>query len=393
MSFSSQRAASLPAYAMARVAAIKRRLLTEGRDVIDLSAGDADFAPPEIAVRTLADALRDPAMSRYPHQVGLPAFRDAVARYMERRFGVRVDPMNEILPLIGSKEGLAHLALAVLNPGDVCVIPQPGYPAYLAGATFAGADPFVCPLTPSTGFLVELDELPADRLERARLVYLNYPNNPTTAVAPRDYLERTVACCRERGIVLAYDNPYCEITFDGYRAKSVLEIPQARDVAIEFHSFSKSFCMTGWRVAWAVGNADIIAALSQVNSWLDTGVFLAVQRAAATVLDAAETIVPGYVEGFRVRRDVAVAALAEVGLAVEPPRATMYLWVPLPEGVASAELAERALEDEALAIMAGAAFGPAGEGYLRIALTVGEDRLREAMTRLQRAMERMEAHR
>jgi LL-diaminopimelate aminotransferase len=388
MSEASKRMGRLPAYAVARIATTKRRLLAEGRDVIDLGAGDADLPPPEIAVRTLAEATRDPKMSRYAFQTGLPEFRQAAARYMERRFGVSLDPVAELLPLLGSKDGLAHLAFAVLDPGDGCLIPEPGYAPYLGGAVLAGAEPIVHRLRPDNGFLVELGDLPRDRLAGLRLVFLNYPNNPTTAVAPRDYLERTVAICRDHGIVLAYDNPYCDVTFDGYRAPSIFEIPGAKDVAVEFHSLSKSFCMTGWRIAWAAGKADLIAALQQVKNFTDTGPFLAIQKAAAATLDHAEEIIPGVVDTFRRRRDAAVAALSEIGLAVERPKATMYLWVPLPDGPASGTFAEQLLEEEYVAVLAGSSFGPGGEGYFRVALTVNEARFREAAGRIARMLER-----
>lgn len=377
----------LPAYAVHRIATIKRRLVAAGRDVIDLGAGDADLPPPEIAVRTLAEAAREPKMSRYAFQTGLLEFRQAAARYLERRFGVSVDPLTELLPLVGSKEGLAHLTFAVLDPGDGCLIPEPGYSPYMGGAVLAGAEPIVYPLRPEQGFLVELDDLPVAQLARLGLVFLNYPNNPTTAVAPREYLERTVACCRRHDIVLAYDNPYCEITFDGYRAPSIFEIPGAKDVAVEFHSLSKTFCMTGWRIAWAVGHADRIAALQQVKNFVDTGPFLAVQRAAAAALDASDTVVPPIVDTFRRRRDAAVRALGRIGLAVEPPKATMYLWVPLPDGIPSGPFAERLLEEEFVAVLAGSSFGPGGEGFFRVALTVDEPRFEEAATRIARTLE------
>lgn len=384
----SARMGSLPAYAVARIAATKRRLLAEGRDVIDLGAGDADLPPPEVATRTLAEALRDPKMSRYAFQTGLLEFREAVARYMARRFGVTLDPITELLPLVGSKDGLAHLSFAVLDPGDRCLIPEPGYSPYLGGAVLAGADPVIAPLRPEHRFLVELGDLSPERLAGVRLVFLNYPNNPTTALAPRDYLERTVAFCRRHDIVLAFDNPYCDITFDGYRAPSIFEIPGARDVAIEFHSLSKSFCMTGWRIAWAAGKPDLIAALQQVKNFTDTGPFLAIQKAAAATLDQADAIVPGVVETFRRRRDAAVEALAGIGLRVERPKATMYLWIPIPDGLASAGFAEQVLEEESVALLAGSSFGPGGEGYVRVALTVTEDRFREAAVRIGRVLER-----
>jgi LL-diaminopimelate aminotransferase len=288
---------------MAEIPAVKRRLLAQGVDVIDLGAGDADFAPPELAVETLARATRDPAMSRYPFQLGLPTFREAAAAYLQRRFGVRVDPFTELHPLIGSKEGIAHLAMAVLDPGDVAVVPEPGYAVYEGATVLAGAQPYRRALTPRTNFLLELADLPADTLRRTKLVYLNYPNNPTAAIAPRDYLERTVEFCRRHRIVIAYDNPYCEITFDGYVAPSIFEIPGAREIAVEFHSLSKTFCMTGWRLGWAVGRPELIAALARVKNYVDTGAFLAVQAAGAAVLAQAETLAQGYVARFQERRD------------------------------------------------------------------------------------------
>lgn len=390
MSRSSARVDRLPAYAVAELAAVKRRLLAQGVDVIDLGAGDADFPPPEVAVHALAEAAAEPRMSRYGFQLGLPAFREAAARYMRRRFGVDLDPVHELLPLIGSKEGLAHLPAAVVNPGELCVLPDPGYPAYVGGAVLADAGIEYYPLRAEEGFLVELERLPRARLDQVRLVYLNYPNNPTAAVAPRDYLERLVALCRQREIVIAYDNPYCEITFDGYRAPSILEIPGARDVALEFHSLSKSFAMTGWRLAWAAGSASLIAGLTRLKSYVDTGAFLALQHAGAAVLDRAEALVEPLRRRFRERRDRAVRALREAGLDATAPRATMYLWIPVPGRAPAAEFARALLEGEGVVVLPGTAFGAGGEGYFRIALTVEPDRLAEAAGRVERTLARLE---
>ena len=388
MSVPSARARALPAYAVSEVMAAKRRLAQAGVDVIDLGAGDADLPPPVAAVEAMREALGDPRMSRYGFQQGLIAFREAVARYMERRFGVALDPMAEILPLIGSKDGLAHLPFAVLDEGQSCIVPEPGYPAYIGGAVLSGAPAEIVPLRPGRGFLVELADLPNERLARAGLVYLNYPNNPTAAVASLEYLRRTVDLCRERRIVIAYDNPYCEITFDGYRAPSILQVLGAREVALEFHSLSKTFGMTGWRLGWAAGNRELIGALTKVKSYVDAGPFLAVQRAGAAVLDQAETIVPAIVETFRRRRDAGVAAFRDAGLSVEVPQATMYLWIPVPGGMPSAEFARGLLEEEGVLVLHGSTFGAGGEGFFRVALTVGEDRLREAAVRMARGMER-----
>jgi LL-diaminopimelate aminotransferase len=384
----SQRLDKFPGYPLAEVPRRKRELIQAGVDVIDLGAGDADVPPPQVAVDALVEALRDPAMSRYGFQLGLPAFREAVVRYHQRRFGTALDPMAEVLPLLGSKEGLAHLALAACEPGDLCLVPEPGYQCYIGGAIASGAEARIAPLRPERDFLVELGDLPRDVLRRTRLVYLNYPNNPTAAVAPRDYLERTVAVCREHGIALAYDNPYVEITFDGYRAPSIFEIEGAREVALEFHSCSKSFAMTGWRLGWVVGNRDLIKALTTVKSYHDTGPFLAIQRAGAAVLDRAEELARSMVGHFKARRDAAVRALGSAGFEVTPPQATLYLWVPVPEGLPSAQFATRAMEEEGVVTLPGSAFGPSGEGYFRVALTVGAERLEEAAERLGRVLAR-----
>lgn len=384
----SRRAAALPVYAVGEIAARKRELIAAGVDVIDLGAGDADLAPPAAAVERLADAARVPAMSRYAFQIGSVDFREAVARFMERRFGVRVDHMRDVLPLIGSKEGLAHLPFAVSDPGDVCIVPEPGYPAYLGGALLGGSDVEIVPLRREHEFLVELDTLPADRLDAAKVVFLNYPNNPTSAVAPLEYLERTVEACRRHGIILAYDNPYSELTYDGYRAPSILEIEGAADVAVEFHSLSKTFCMTGWRLGWAVGNNEVVQALSKVKGYVDTGAFLAVQQAGAAVLDRTEEFVGPVVDTFRRRRDALVQALQGEGIGCEAPAATMYLWIPLPEGVSSRAFARDLLEDEGVAVLAGSVFGEGGEGYVRLSFIVDPDRLEEAARRMGRVWQR-----
>ena len=378
----SKRLAELPSYPMAEIPAIKRRLLEQGVDVIDLGAGDADFAPPEVAVDALARAVRDPAMSRYPFQLGLPAFREAAAAYLKRRFGVRFDPFSELHPLLGSKEGIAHLAMALLDAGDVAVVPEPGYAVYEGGTRLAGGEPYRYAITPRTDFLLEVNELPADVVRRTKLIYLNYPNNPTAAVAPRDYLERTVEFCRRHGIVIAYDNPYVDVTFDGYVAPSIFEIPGARDIAVEFHSVSKSFCMTGWRLGWAVGKKELIAALAKVKNYVDTGIFLPVQAAGAAVLGRSEELSRGYVRQFQERRDAMVPALAAQGFECETPKATMYLWLPLPEGLPSATFQRRALEDVGVVTLPGSAFGAGAEGFFRVALTTATPRLLEGAERL-----------
>jgi LL-diaminopimelate aminotransferase len=377
-----KRLTSLPPYPLQDVPQIKRDLKARGVDVIDLGAGDADLAPPPDAVEALRSAVLHPVNSRYGFQIGLADFREEIVRFMDRRFGVKLDGYREVLPLIGSKEGIFHLPFAVLDPGDVTIVPDPGYQAYVGGTMLAGGEPYVVPLRPESRFLIPLEDIPADVARRARILYLNYPNNPTAAVAPREYLEDAVAFCREHDVVLAYDNAYSETAFDGYVPPSILEIPGARDVAIEFHSLSKTYNMTGWRVGWAAGCPELVAGLQRVKTFADTGLPLFVQHAAAAALRSREAWLPGNLETFRLRRDAAVEGLRGVGLEVEAPRATMYLWVPLPAGTESEPWARRLLLEQGVAVTPGASLGAGGEGFFRIALTTGEDRLREAARRI-----------
>jgi len=382
----SDRVGRLPEYTLARIPTIKRRLIAAGIDVIDCGAGDSDGPPPAPIVDVLHQALAVTALHKYGFQQGLVAFREAAAAWVERRFGQQFDAHTEMLPLIGSKEGLTHLPFAICNPGDVVIVPEPGYQAYIGGAVLSGAEPYVVPLRAEQQFLVELDQVPPEILRRARVLYVNYPNNPTAAIAPRDYLERLVAACRAHDIVLAYDNAYCDITFDGYVAPSIFEIPGARDIAVEFFSMSKSFQMTGWRVGFAIGSAPLIGALTKIKSYIDTGPFLALQQASAWTLDHAEELNRPIVAELTRRRDAAVAALVDAGFTVETPRAAMYLWVPLPAGLPSATFATRALEEEGVVVLPGSGFGPGGEGYFRVALTQPAERLREAAVRLGRTL-------
>ena len=375
------RFSNFPTYPLADVPQIKRELIGRGVDVIDLGAGDADLAPPPAAIAALTEAAAQPQMSRYPFQLGLPAFREAVSAWMEKRFAVKLDPYREILPLIGSKEGIAHIAFAYVGPGDAPVFPDPGYLPYLGGTLLAGGEPHAVPLRPENDFLIPFAEIPADIARRTRIVYLNYPNNPTAAIAPREYLAEAVEFCRRHGSILVYDNAYSEIAFDGYRPPSIFEIDGAMDVAVEFHSFSKTYNMTGWRIGWAAGGADAIASLSRVKSFVDTGQFLPVQAAAAAALGAWDDWVPGNVAEFEARRDALVDALGDAGIAASSPRATMYLWVPVPGGE-SELFARRALMEQGVVIMPGAALGAGGEGFFRAALTQPADRLREAARRL-----------
>jgi len=376
----------LPPYPLAHIPARKRELLAKGVDLIDLGAGDADLAPPPAAVEALARAARDPSLGRYGFGLGYMPFREAVSDWMERRFGQRFDPLAEIVPLIGSKEGLAHLAFAYLQRGDVAIVPEPGYMAYAGGTLLSDAEVYPYALTPRTDFLVDLDDIPAEVMSRTRVLFLNYPNNPTAATAPRPYLEDVVRRCREHDILLVFDNAYSELAFDDYVPPSIFEIDGARDVAIEFHSLSKTYNMTGWRCGWAAGNRALCANLARVKSLVDTGSYMAIQYAGVAAIESWDTFLPANLAVFRERRDAAVEAFRAAGFACPTPHATMYLWIPLPEGVPSADFAHRLLEEEGVIVLPGSAFGAGGEGFFRVSFITTPDRLRDAAERAGRGL-------
>ncbi len=382
----SDRFQSLPPYPLAGIPEIKKRLLAEGVDLIDLSVGDADLAPPPAAVEGIREAVGNPNLSRYPFNLGLAEFRTEVVSWMKRRFGVELDPAKEIVPLIGSKDGIAHLPLAFINPGDAAFIPDPGYAPYWSGVWLAGGDPIRVQLKEENDFLIPLGDLPPADVARAKLLYLNYPNNPTTALAPMEYLEEAVDFCRKNELLLVYDNAYSEVAFDGYRPPSIFEIEGAMEVSLELHSFSKTFNMTGWRLGWAVGNPELVGALARIKSFVDTGVFLGVQAAGAAALRSWEEWVPANIQVFQARRDAAVAGLQAEGFQARAPKATMYLWVPVPTEEKGMDFCRRALEQEGVIILPGSSMGDGGEGFFRIALTTSEARLQEAATRLGRLL-------
>ena len=385
----SRRLSVLPEYPLAGIPAKKRELIARGIDVIDLGAGDADLAPPPAAVKRLAEAVTNPAMSRYGFGLGLMEYRESIVKWMRGRFGVEFDLLTEIVPLLGSKEGIAHLAMAYVNRGDVTIVPEPGYMSYLGGTLLSEGTPYTCPLRPENDFLVDIDGIPTDVLKRARILYLNYPNNPTAAIAPTDYLQRVVQRCRELDILLVYDNAYSEIAFDGYVPPSIFEIDGARDVAIEFHSMSKTYNMTGWRCAWAAGRPEVIGALARIKSFVDTGNFQAVQAAAASALDSYASFVPDNVAVFRERRDAAVESFRRNGFGCETPKATMYLWIRLPEHITSAEFAQFLLDEEGVVVMPGSNFGVGGEGFFRVSFVTSPSRIRDAADRAGQVLTRL----
>lgn len=368
-------------YPLAGIPEAKARLLAEGREVIDLGAGDPGLPVPDAAVEALRRAALDPRMQGYAFQRGLPELREEIAAWMKRRYGRSLDPYTEVLPLVGSKEGIAHLTLAVTEPGDVVLVPDPGFAAYRGGVAMAAARPHAVALRMESGFLV-----PPDSIRHApsplRLVYLNYPNNPTGASADLAYLEEVVEACRERGTILAYDNAYSEIAYDGYRPPSLLEVDGALDVGVEFHSFSKSFNMTGWRLGWACGSAELIGALTRLKMFIDTGAYLGIQAAGAATLRIAEDFLQTNVERLRQRRDAAVSAFGKIGFDVPIPRATLYLWMPVPGAEPCAAFAARVLESSGVVLLPGSALGAAGEGYVRAAFTVPPKRYALAAERV-----------
>ncbi len=382
----SSRFNSLPEYPLATIPQKKRELLARGVDVIDLGAGDADLPAPAAAVERMRAAIGEPALNRYGFGLGYPPYREAAAAWMERRFGVKFDPYREIVPLIGSKEGLSHLAFGYLNHGDVAVVPEPGYNSYMGGTLLSDATKYAYALRPRTNFLVDLDDIPKPILQRTRLLYLNYPNNPTAAIAPLSYLEDVVRRCRELDILLVYDNAYSELAYDGYVPPSIFEVDGAREVAIEFHSLSKTYNMTGWRCGWAAARPEVAGTLAKVKSFIDTGQFMAVQAAGTAAIESWAQFVPGNVAVFKERRDAAVAAFREAGFACEVPQATMYVWLALPEHIPSADFSDRLRSEEGVIVMPGSAFGPGGEGFFRVSFIVPPDRMREAARRAGRVL-------
>jgi len=380
----SQRIAQLPPYLFAELERKVSERRKAGVDVISLGIGDPDLPSPDILVEEARRRVGDPATHQYPSNRGLEAFRQAVADFYLRRFGVEVDPGREVLPLLGGKEGVAHVCFAMLDPGEVCLAADPGYPVYTSGTLLAGATPHLMPLTAGNGFLPDLDDLGRDVTDRANLLFCNYPNNPTGAVVEDDFFTRLAAFGVEHGVPVVHDNAYSEITFDGYVAPSFLAAPGARDAGIEMFSWSKAYNMTGWRVGAAVGNADMIAALLKLKTNVDSGQFDAIQLAAARILGPeGDAHVEHMREVYGRRRDLVIEALAAAGLEVAPPRGTIYIWAPVPDGHTSVSFAELVLEQADVVVSPGSAYGPNGEGYVRLSLTVADDRLREAVARIE----------
>ncbi|MBE3588947.1 MAG: LL-diaminopimelate aminotransferase [Thermoanaerobacteraceae bacterium] len=377
-----QRIKNLPPYLFARIERLIEEKRAAGVDIISLGIGDPDLPTPDHIVQELIREARNPANHQYPSSAGMLSYRRAVAGWYERRFGVELDPASEVVALIGSKEGIAHISWCYLNPGDTVLVPDPGYPVYAGGAILAGAEPFYMPLRAEKGYLPDLADIPTEVARRAKVMFLNYPNNPTGAVAEESFFAEVVRFAREYEILVCHDAAYSEVAYDGYRPASFLQAPGAKEVGIEFNSASKPFNMTGWRIGWAAGNGEVIEALGRLKSNLDSGQFQAVQYAAMAGLNGPREVIDRVNAVYAERRDILVDGLNSLGWRLAKPKATFYIWAPVPAGHTSESFTELVLEKAAVVVTPGTGYGPNGAGYFRMSLTVDTGRLKEAVARL-----------
>lgn len=380
------RVRNLPPYLFETIDRMKNEAKAKGVDVIDMSIGDPDTATPTHIVEAMKAAVEKPDHHRYPSYQGMMSFREAVSRWYKRRFNVSLDPKNEVLSLIGSKEGIGHLPLAFIENGDMALIPSPGYPVYPVSVLFAGGENYVMPLLEENGFLPDLGSIPQDVLEKSKLMFLNYPNNPTAAVAPKAFFDEVVRIAEKHGIIVCHDAAYSEIYFDGEKPLSFLETEGARAVGIEFHSLSKTYNMTGWRIGFAVGNSDVIAGLGKIKTNLDSGIFQAIQEAAIVALQTDDQGLAGIRDTYQERRDVLFEGLKSLGIELSRPRASFYLWARVPDGFDSTSFVVHLLEKAGVLATPGNGFGAPGEGYVRFALTVSAERIREAVERISESL-------
>ncbi|MCD4820767.1 MAG: LL-diaminopimelate aminotransferase [Methanococcoides sp.] len=373
---------SLPPYLFATIDEAKDAVKAKGVDVIDLGVGDPDMPTPEHIVESMCEAVRDPATHRYPSYTGMMEFREAVADWCKESRGLELDAATETLTLIGSKEGVAHIPLAFVNPGDVALIPDPGYPVYKIGTQFAGGEPHIMPLLEENGFLPDFDAIPADKLAKSKLMFLNYPNNPTSATADVKFFKEVVEFAKNNDITVVHDNAYSEMVYDDYTAPSFLSVDGAMDVGMELYSMSKTYNMTGWRLAFAVGNKDLITGFGKVKSNIDSGAFDAVQRAGITAVSSSQQCVTDMNSIYQKRRDALLKGLRGIGLDAKAPKATFYMWVPTPDGYDSMGFSKLLLEESGIVATPGVGFGEYGEGYIRFALTQSVERIEEAVARM-----------
>jgi LL-diaminopimelate aminotransferase len=376
---------ALPPYVFSRLDELKARAREQGLDLIDLGMGNPDGAAPQPVIDAAIEALQNPQNHGYPPFEGTASFRGAITDWYKRCYGVELDPDREALPLIGSKEGLGHLALAYVDPGDIILVPSPSYPVHFRGPSIAGGEIYPLPLTEAGGWLIDLTAIPDEIAQKAKILYFNYPNNPTTATAPREFFEEIVAFAHRNEILLVHDLCYAELAFDGYQPTSLLEIPGAKDIGVEFHTLSKTYNMAGWRVGFVVGNSHVIQGLRTLKTNLDYGIFSAIQKAAETALQLPDRYITDVQQRYSQRRDFLIQGLTELGWQIPPSKATMYLWIKTPPGKGSTEFALDVLQKTGVVITPGNAFGDAGEGYVRISLITEIDRLGEVLSRFQQA--------
>lgn len=372
----------IPPYLFKEIDEKKEQVRARGVDIIDLGVGDPDLPTPKFIVDRMKEAVADPSTHRYPLYSGMNDFREAVARWYKRRFDVDLEPETEVLTLIGCKEGIAHLPLGVNDPEDINLMTTPAYPVYRMGTLFAGANPFLVPLLRENNFLPDFNEIPPIEARDAKLFFFNYPNNPTAAVADLNFFQTMLDFCREYHIVPVHDASYTELAFDGYRPPSFLQLPGAKEIGIEFHSLSKTYNMTGWRLGMVVGNREVIAALGKIKSNIDSGAFNAIQMAGIAALDSDQSCVKENCRIYQERRDVLVSGLKELGYDVQAPKATFYVWLPVPQGFDSMKFTAHLLEKAGIVTVPGMGFGEPGEGYVRFALTVPKERLEEVLARM-----------
>jgi LL-diaminopimelate aminotransferase len=380
---SARRIRELPPYLFARIDKIKQDAIARGLDLIDLGVGDPDLNPPEPVIDSLIRGVQEKGAHNYSSYEGIPQLRHAFARWFDKRFGVSVDQDTEVLPLIGSKEGIGHIFFSHVDPGDEVLIPDPGYPVYTAGAVLAGATARYFPLRRENGFLPDIEELESYVTSNTKMIWLNYPSNPTTAMADIHTFTDIVDFAEKYGILVCHDTAYSEIVFDGNQSVSFLQVPGAKDVGVEFHSLSKTFCMPGWRVGFAVGNADVIGALSKVKTNLDSGIFIPVQEAAVTALTECEEDAERIRRVFEGRRNFFVKGLMDMGWKVPLPSSTFYVWAPVPGAYDSMEFCMHLLNETGIVCTPGVGFGKNGEGFVRMSLTIPEERLITALERIE----------
>ena len=381
-----KRIEKLPPYLFAEIDRKVAEAKARGADIISFGVGDPDLPSPPHVIEAMKKAAADPGTHRYPSYTGMPEFRESIASWYGKRFGVDLDPNDEVQPLVGSKEGIFHLPVAFIDPGDVALIPDPGYPVYETGTILAGGEAVLLPLTEDNGYLPDLASIPSDVLDRARVLWLNYPSNPTAACVDRSFFAEAVEFCKRNDLLLAHDAAYTEITFDGYTAPSVLEVEGAMDCAIEFHSLSKTYNMTGWRIGWVAGAPVAIEAMKRLKTNVDSGIFDAVQHAGIAAIEGPQDYHLECVDRFRHRRDLLCDGLKSMGIVVEPPKGSIYVWVPVPDGHTSESFTTFLLDTCDIVVAPGTGYGPSGEGYVRFSLTLEDERLEEGVERLRKAV-------